>query len=323
MKKRAGQRASKNYKKGFTFVELLIAMVIVAIVSGAVIMLGYTYFHHFEQANQLSMARERGIMVVTYLEKRILNAGLGMPGTDDDNDFKDAFGSLWSADAFDPYTTPTASRDWNGPIYLPEVEEDQKHSSNELVIAYSVPAGVYATSQDYVTEGERPIEISVLSSGFKDKLSNDPNDQKETKNWVLFPSIVEYPSSRLPLLITNKFDTGNTTIWLKTIKGSGKIAENDELHHIRFMHAYVEEETFKVDDLTIAHNQPIVEGILSCRFSYDEPKNLLEVSILARGSKQYSSYVAPADLNGWGTVENNDWRKYHLIVVNKGWRVRN
>jgi prepilin-type N-terminal cleavage/methylation domain-containing protein len=320
MKKRAGQRVSKNYKTGFTFVELLIAMVIVAIVSGAVIMLGYTYFNHFEQSTELSMARERGIMVVTYLEKRILNTGLGMPGTDDDNDFSDAFGDLWSAIAFDPYT---ASRDWNGPIYLPEVEEDQKHSSNELVIAYSVPAGVYATSQDYVTEGERPIEISVLSSGFKDKLSTNPNVQKETKNWVLFPSIVEYPSSRLPLLITEQFDTGDTTISLRTIKGSGKISENDELHYIRFMHAYVEKETFKVDDLTIAHNQPIVEGILSCRFTYDEPTNLLEVSILARGDKQYSSYVAPENLNGWGTVENDDWRKYHLTVVNKGWRVRN
>lgn len=320
MKKRAGQRASKNYKKGFTFVELLIAMVIVAIVSGAVIMLGYTYFNHFEQSNELSMARERGIMVVTYLEKRILNTGLGMPETDDD-DFKDAFGDLWSASAFAPYTTPTASRDWNGPLYLPEVEEDQKHSSNELVMAYSVPAGVYTTSQDYVTDEEREIEISVLSSGFEEKISY--TDQSKTKSWVLFPSIVEYPSSRLPLLITKEFNTGNTTISLRTIEGSGKISENDELHYIRFMRAYVEDETFKVDDLTIADNQPIVEGILSCRFTYDEPTNLLEVSILARGEKQYPSYVAPENLNGWGAVENDDWRKYHLTVVNKGWRVRN
>jgi prepilin-type N-terminal cleavage/methylation domain-containing protein len=260
MRKRRKDLNSGNKRSAFTFVELLIAMVIVAIVSGAVIMLGYTYFNHFEQSNELSMARERGIMVVTYLEKRILNTGLGMPGTDDGNDFNDAFGDLWSASAFAPYTTPTASRDWNGPIYLPEVEEDQKHSSSELVMAYSVPAGAYTTSQDYVTDEEREIAISVLSSGFEDKISY--TDQSKTKSWVLFPSIVEYPSSRLPLLVTREFDIGDTIIWLRTIEGSGKISENDELHYIRFMHAYVEDETFKVDDLTISNNQPIVVGYL-------------------------------------------------------------
>ncbi len=320
MMKRLNLNLTKH-KKAFTFVELLIAMVILAIVSGAVIMLAYTYFNHFEQANELSMARERGIMVVTYLEKRILNAGLGMPSSG--TSFKRAFGDLWEADDFKAYTTPVASRDWNGPIYLPEMEKDEVHSSDELVMAYALPSGVYAVSQDYVNDDEegRKIELSDPPDGFEEKIKDDP---KTTKSWVLFPSVVEYPSSRLPLLI-KEFDESNT-ITLRTINGSGKISENDELHFVRFLRAFVESGTFYARDMaisTISTTQPIVEGILDCRFSYDDRNGILSVSVLSRGNKRYSHYVAPSSLEGWETIEDSEWRKYHLTVVNKGWRVRN
>ncbi|MDN5335844.1 MAG: hypothetical protein PWR02_870 [Synergistales bacterium] len=309
----------KRSGKAFTFVELLIAMVILAIVSGAVIMLGYTYFHHFEQANELSMARERGIMVVTYLEKRILNAGLGMPSSE--TSFKSVFGDLWEADDFKAYTTPVASRDWNGPIYLPEMEKGEMHSSDELVMAYALPSGVYVASQDYVNDDEegREIELSDPPDGFEEKISKDA--PQKTKSWVLFPSVIEYPSSRLPLLI-KEFD-GSNTITLRAIKGSGKISENDELHLVRFLKAFVKDGTFYAQDMTVIGAQPVVDGILGCKFSYDDRYGVLSVSVLSRGNKKYSHYVAPSSLEGWETIEDSEWRKYYLTVVNKGWRVRN
>ncbi|MGC9423980.1 PilW family protein [Vibrio sp.] len=301
MKKRVGQKVSRNHKKGFTFIELLIAMVIVAIVSGAVIMLGYTYFNHFEQSNELSMARERAIMVATYLERRILNAGLGMPSSGDS--FTKAFEGLWDNGDF-------VGEEWDREVFKPQ--DDGASFINELMIAYAMPSGMRTLEYSQVGTGGESIGLSSLDTSKIKK-----NDKITTKGWIVFPS------QRMPFFITD-YDTTNTTITLRSeISGTWAIPANEELHLVRFLHAYVENETFKVNDLTIADNQPIVEGILSCKFSYEESTNLLEVSILARGNKQYSSYVAPADLKGWGTIENDDWRKYHLTVVNKGWRVRN
>ena len=68
--------------------------------------------------------------------------------------------------------------------------------------------------------------------------------------------------------------------------------------------------------------QPVVEGIIGWNFSLDENK-VLTVSVLARGNKEYSSFVSPASIPGWDGVVDNESRKYYLVVVNKGWRIRN
>ena len=68
----------KDKRSAFTLVELLLAMLVLAIVMGSVLSLGYAYIKHFEQANEITVAKDRATMVLTYLERRILHTGLGM-----------------------------------------------------------------------------------------------------------------------------------------------------------------------------------------------------------------------------------------------------
>ncbi len=290
--------------KAFTFVELLIAMVIVAIVSGAVIMLGYTYFNHFEQATELSMARERGIMVVTYLEKRILNAGIGMP--EPGSDFTDAFEGLWGATELEPYTD---SRDWDAPVYMPEIEEDDISSSDELMIAYAVPSGVFTTVSADIGNTDVDVDMSGTVDGTKIE-----NDATATKGWVVFPSVLT------PFRIISA-QTDEVTI--RAVRDHHwYLPANDGLNHVRILRAFVEAERFMAQDMTVSGAQPVIEGVLGCRFFYDDETKVLAVSVLTRGNRSYSRLVSPANMTGWGPVEEN-WRYYYLSVVNKGWRVRN
>ncbi|MGC9490671.1 MAG: PilW family protein [Thermovirgaceae bacterium] len=312
MKNRAGQKVSRNHKKGFTFVELLIAMVIVAIVSGAVIMLGYTYFNHFEQSTELSMARERGIMVVTYLEKRILNTGLGMP--DSGTIFTEAFEGLWDAADLSAYT---ASRDWDAPIYMPEVKEGDVSTSNELMLAYAVQSEVHTTETGQLGPAEGTLKLSRAMD--TNKIDYTTDSEENAKGWLVFPS------QTMAFNITAYDPTGDVTITMvPKINGSWLIPANEQLHYVRLLRAFVGADgIFRVRDLTINDGpQPLVEGIVGCRFSYDDADGVLSVTVLARGDEKYSNYVAPATMKGWGTVSDEN-RHYHLTVVNKGWRVRN
>ncbi len=303
MMKRPNWKLTKH-KKAFTFVELLIAMVIIAIVSGAVIMLAYTYFNHFEQAKELSMARERGIMVVTYLEKRILNAGLGMPtGT---TSFKNGFGeTLLSAIAVE-----IGGEEWDKTVFKPD---EDREDSEELLIAYAIPSGMRTIEYSQIGTGGETIRLSSLDASKIEK-----NNKSTTKGWTVVPS------QRMPFYITD-YNTANKTIELTPgTDGTWAVPANEELHLVRFMKAFVENETFKVNDLTIpGGSQPLVEGILDCRFVMDGESGLLSVFILARGNRKYSRPVTPESLKGWDFPLPSGARNYHLTVINKGWRVRN
>jgi hypothetical protein len=78
-----------------------------------------------------------------------------------------------------------------------------------------------------------------------------------------------------------------------------------------------------LDNTSSNNGQPVVEGVLKCRFVYDDENKTLTVSVLSRGNRRFSRYVSPAEIIGWGPVEDNSWREYYLTAVKKGWRVRN
>ena len=129
--------------RGFTFAEILVAILIMAIVAGSVLMLGYTYIKPFEQANEITIAKDRATMVLTYLEKRILHAGLGMPVSADE--FADSFEGLWAHQDFQ-------GERWQRPLQEPEppLLGETYGESEKLLVAYAVPTGTYTTESKQV-----------------------------------------------------------------------------------------------------------------------------------------------------------------------------
>ncbi len=296
----------KFKKFAFTLVELLLAMLILAIVMGSVLSLGYAYIKHFEQANEISVAKDRASMVLTYLERRILHTGLGMHTVlVSGDDFSDSFEGLWDNPVFD--------EPWQRPIFLPEQpEEGLESESRELMIAYSVPSGVHTVQSGDVTIADSDVEISKTPGDGVEK-----NNVTKTKGWVVFPSVP------MPFLVLETVDTvNNETLVLQARYGNWSIPINDELHFVRFLRAFIENQQFKAQDLTISGAQPVIEGVLGLKVVLND-RNVLTVSVLARGNRQFSRFVSPADIAGWGPLEDQNWRKYYLVALTKGWRVRN
>ncbi len=294
---KSSQHRNMNRLKGFTLTEILVAVLIMAIVAGSVMMLGYTYFKHFEQANEITIAKDRATMVLTYLERRILHTGLGMPISADD--FIDGFAGLLTGDL----------DGWDLPLDSPENDS----TSSTLKMAYAWPSGVYSIESADIGTTASVVRISkTLDAG------NFVFSDSSTKGWVVFPSVTT------PLRITAVDNTsGSESVSLNSKTGNWYLPANDELFYVRFMEATVDDGKFKIEEHTLGGGlQPVVEGIIGCSFSLDENK-VLTASILARGSKKYSSFVSPASIPGWDGVVDNESRKYYLVVVNKGWRIRN
>ncbi len=144
--------------KGFTLTEILIAVLILGIVGGSVLMLGHTYIKHFEQANEITVAKDRATMVLTYLEKRILHAGLGMPLKAEE--FEAAFEGLWNHQDFQ-------GEQWQRPVQEPEPPSfGEPYSESEvLLVAYAVPTTIFSISSGDINNDDgnpTPIEVTGL-----------------------------------------------------------------------------------------------------------------------------------------------------------------
>ncbi|NLO57072.1 MAG: type II secretion system protein, partial [Thermovirga sp.] len=248
--------------RGFTFAEILVAILIMAIVAGSVLMLGYTYIKHFEQANEITIAKDRATMVLSYLEKRILHTGLGMPVSADE--FADSFEGLWVHQDFQ-------GERWQGSVHQPEPPGtlEQYNESEELLVAYAVPTSIFSISSGDVNNNDlnpTTIEVSDLD---EEKLVEDLTGQT-TNGWVVFPS-AKWPFKARK---TSGYSSDPKTITL-SVNGqkNRSIFENDNLHYVRFMEVKAEGGSFKARDLARLNMksglQPIVEGVLDCRFRLD------------------------------------------------------
>jgi len=289
--------------KGFTLVELLITMVLLSIIAGAIITLGSTYVLHFEQADDLSMARQRGIMVLTYLENRVLNAGLGMPAagaasTDFATNFHELLNGSHSAELTDFAQAVNVTS-----------------GDRVLAVAYALPSGLY-TVDSYDCSYGVDVDVELSSNVDTTKVTNDKN---KTEGWVTFPSFGR------AFLVKS---VASTTITLEP-KLDSFLAANDEMYYVRFLKAYVQGGKFYAEDVTRQSAQPVVEGIVDAVFYWDEGTRTLTAAVLARGNTRKGILIAPENLPGWEDADGNplaipeEARHYHLSVTRREWRLRN
>lgn len=294
---KAKSTGGRRDDKGFTLVELLISLMIMSIVAGAAIMLATTFSIHFTQSSELSMARERGIMVVTYLENRIIQSALGMPGAGSaGTDFATAFHELLTG------TSAASLTNWSEAVNIV--------GGNELLVAYSMPSGLFTT-----TSGDCDIvdSVTVSLSGVPDPDKISTDFAGSTDGWVTFPS---FGRAFMVQGITGSVLTLGAKL-------KGYLSENSEMYYVRFLRGFVSGEVFYAHDVTRQSPQPVVEGILGCQFSWDPEDRLISVSILARGNERRENMVSPQTMAGWEGTIPDDQRYYYLSVARKGWRIRN
>jgi len=318
-------------RKGFSLVEVLIAVVILSIVSIAAVGLFFAFAKHFEQSADLTAARQRGEMALSRLETAVLQAGLSMPNKT--SDFEDAFVMN---------TTPkidliTALRNvisgWNKPVYPYETAGTVGTTTyyKRLGLVYCLSSGIGVLGDEHDVNPDDPkvavskpeLELSTACPENQVRVATSP---ARTDGWVTFsgcqtPFVVnDITSDRKKLtVITSKRDL---------------IPFFAELQYVRALYAYVSSPggaspQFYVQDVTRGPAQPAVEGVSQVLFSYDDSgsdaTNVLTVHLLVRGNRRFSGQYTLGDVPGWpiaGTVTDED-RHYRLVAMSASWRVRN
>ena len=78
--------------RGFLLVEVLTALMVGAVVGAAVLAAGRWFVLSSERVSRLLLARDRGERVLSYLEPRVLHAGLGLSSCRTGSLLRRAFG---------------------------------------------------------------------------------------------------------------------------------------------------------------------------------------------------------------------------------------
>lgn len=290
-------------KKGraFTLTELLIVAVIVAIVGGAGVSLLYAFLQHEELVKDTTVAHQRGETVMAVLEKPLLHAGLGVP--DDKAGFQSAF-------KIGGYSLYPEVASWDGPVSVKNIS-----SIERLRVVYVVLTYCAAEESCDVTSGD-PVEVSFEGELPSGQILAGGGNIRNLKSWVAFPA------SKLPFFVEGIVVYSNKI----RFRASGHvfIAQYDRLCLVRAIEVYAYSGFFYVEDVTTGSGrQPVVEGIASAKFEYDNDKGTLAVTLLCRGAKRYDREVTTENPPLWeGEISDED-RHYRLIAMRKIWRVRN
>ena len=306
--------------KGFSLVEILIAVVILSIVSIAAVGLFFAFTKHFEQSADLTAARQRGEMALARLETAVLQAGLSMPN--DSTKFKKVYsgGTTGLIQALS-----NAINGWDKPIYLPDdsnnkVTFEGKDYYKKIGIVYGLSSGIGVLEEYNVSENtEQKLELSEACPLDRIKQTSTGNT---TDGWVTFSGC------QTPFVVT-KIDTNPPMLTVKSSR-SDLIPFFAELQYVRALYAYVSSPggtspQFYVQDVTRGPAQPAVEGVSQVLFSFNENSNLFTVHLLVRGNRRFSGQYTLGDVPGWpiaGTVTDED-RHYRLVAMSASWRVRN
>jgi prepilin-type N-terminal cleavage/methylation domain-containing protein len=324
-------------RKGFSLVEILIAVVILSIVSIAAVGLFFAFTKHFEQSADLTAARQRGEMALSRLETAVLQAGLSMPNRT--ADFEKVFVVGTNINLITALRNATGSV-WNEPVYLygenftvTDADGSKTEYFRKMGIVYCLSSGigvlgdehdvdVYDPNNSDTEHTEQELELSTACPENQVRVATSP---ARTDGWVTFsgcqtPFVVnDITSDRKKLtVITSKRDL---------------IPFFAELQYLRAMCAYVSSPggaspQFYIQDVTRGPAQPAVEGVSQVLFSYDDAgsdaTNVLTVHLLVRGNRRFPGQVT-SGVPGWpvsSTITDED-RHYRLIAISASWRVRN
>lgn len=339
----------RKRRAGFTLIEILIVIVIMAMLVGVLGSLLSSYFRFSDMAVDMSIAQRRAQDVYNILELPVLDAGVGVPAC--------SFDHYFSVDGLAP---PVAH--WNAPL---SIISNDRHANrgNVLRVVYSVPLGTKNDMNEVLAFSAQggvdlvntyPGTIN-LTAGIS--FDNGPRSilpqQANTRSYITFPGAHMHPllvlNSSTPTSLNLKGKKPHKSVPSEDIFVRNAIHPFQDVRLLRGAVAYVDRNSvFHLIDVfdrdpsnmtPASQNLPSVtpvsldwsgfhvEGIRAVRFEQDADRRFLTVHILAEGdtadsSRNPDSAVFKEILDIWSRDITSLDRNLHYETFSKTWRTR-
>ncbi|NCB27299.1 MAG: type II secretion system protein [Bacteroidia bacterium] len=333
-------------RKAFTLVEMLISLIITGLVMAAVTTLFFSVFKSYELQQDIVEAKQRGQIALASIQPFIMNAGVGLP-PGGGADFRKGFEWYDVTNARTERLSvlfpevPTSTEAWkNFSDFLQLAESEERISTDTdapaLWVVYSVSSGNRINQGLEAFEGVRTVDNATMDSELLTSksvaMSGSIDSQQLSldyppttlKSWVVFPSSI--PPS--PFTVTSGDVAGSVKFRSHSSSENNMIAPFDELHYVRAVKIYVENNVLKVNRLDGSGAQTVADGIVGMWCSFDpDGDRILTVYMLARASTKRTPDVQ-GTIVGWPVEAATHWQSvtddsYRHAVVSRSWRIRN
>ncbi len=327
-------------RRAFTLMELLITIILTGIIMGAVLSLFFSVFKNYDFHQDITEAKQTGIIALASMQPFVLNAGLGMPA--EESEFSDR-SFRWGPNASDrlPVIFPDTSSSTKNFYYFiqPAMNASDRSPSLSghapaLWVVYAMPSGIRiiegnenfvgVMSDTAVSFDSAAFNQALRFSGSVDAqrlaFSTETKKPSTLKHWVVFPA----STPPHPFTVDSASST-EITLRSHSNQSGNSIVPQDELHYVRAAKIFVQNGELIIDHLDGSGAQSVVNNIAGMWCSFDPDDRVLTVRILARAGTMREEGVQ-SELEGWPAEAEAFWKRdvrYRHAVVSRSWRIRN
>lgn len=345
-------------QRAFSLTEILIAVIVVAIVGGALVSAFFSFSLSYSHTEDYTTAREEIENALGALSSQLSNAGLGMPNNrDDKGSFAVAFAKGDSITVAPVMSLMGKKGEaWGGPITvathdLPDgavkTLDSGYYAGPELYYAWAVPRSGLV-SPDFGKAMRKPSGLSTFEN--YEVLSEDrgywSGDSLQLKmirgatgataianagEWVVFPSF------GAPLWVKQSMPSHTTVLVApgahkeKVLLG-GLLYGLEEAHCVRAARLrVVSGELIQELYETPPQDRPnrvkvLARNIVGAWFRFNPKNRILSVSLAAKGlNTTEARHASGRRPRGWpiGAPDIVDGRNHRILVESMTWRIRN
>lgn len=317
--------------RGFLLVEVLTALMVGAVVGTVVLAAGRWFVLSSERVSRLLLARDRGERVLSYLEPRVLHAGLGLSSCRTGGTLRRAFG-------YGSSNAPLVASwtDWSRSLQvykrlgdaLPELarEEGGVFRGNGLCLLYAVPTDILLRPVGGGSVSLAPgdgARFSIISGSLRDwgSTASAVGRFRDLRSWVSLP-LTGYPfflERHSGMEVSLKLAAG--------VAGPVDVPSVNELFLMRGERFGVVNGMLCFQDLRTVwyppYFQPLENGVLALWFEWRPALKCLDLWVLTSGgSAIFGPVPRPPSWPG-----DAPWRAafslHELHVSRASWRAEN
>ena len=317
-------------QKGFSLVEMLLALAIMMIVSIVLVIMLSRFVELFFSDDEQVLAKQRGMDVIKMLEVPVLHTALGIPANiPGDPDRKDVFQRTFTDPGpANPRKNPPFLA-WGSPLLISGFHGMQ---SNDLRILYGIESGIIQKDEDGEAFTVSPLEATLNLTEPLNSAYVRENSPQFTSGWITFPG------QNLPVIVKSGLLT-KTPVTLarrksiQTAKYTEKVNAFSEVLYLQARRAWVDDSNIfhlmEVSEFDFTGSGPelTVPGVLRIQFSAIENNHVLSVDILTRGDTSDDAHEKrlrdsrPELIKRWRLTSAET--KYVLEETSIQWRIRN